>query len=160
MKADDVSRDTVHNDSPGLLPPHVAFLCLALIGLLRLILGRMFFPPAFVAAGVLVIGVGAFLIIWAALLFRNARTPVRPFREVAALVTDGPYQFTRNPMYCGLVLILVGTSLGLQQPAGLLVAAGFAMYLTEHYIKHEEHILRERFAEAYDSFCTSSPRWL
>lgn len=75
------------------------------------------------------------------------------------LVVDGPYRWTRNPMYAGQLAFLAGLSLSSGSP----VAAGlFGWHLRwfADRVRRDEERLRERFRAEYDAYCARTPRWL
>lgn len=94
--------------------------------------------------------------------FRVARTTVHPLRPDAAtaLVTNGIYRFTRNPMYLGLLLALFGWALLLGQPAALLLAVAYVPVMNRLQIIPEEHALRARFGAAFHDYQARVRRWL
>jgi protein-S-isoprenylcysteine O-methyltransferase Ste14 len=94
--------------------------------------------------------------------FRRAHTtsnPLAPMRS-STLVTTGVYRFTRNPMYLGTLLILIGWAVYLGNPATLLGPLLAALLLTQLQIKPEERILRELFAEHYTDYAAQVRRWI
>jgi protein-S-isoprenylcysteine O-methyltransferase Ste14 len=95
-------------------------------------------------------------------LFRNAETTVNPLdpRKTSRLVTGGIYRWSRNPMYLGLALLLIGWAMDLGSLSPWLVPPLFVLVLTRVQILPEERILRERFGEGYDSYCRSVGRWI
>ncbi|MGP1629531.1 MAG: methyltransferase family protein [Giesbergeria sp.] len=95
-------------------------------------------------------------------VFRKARTtfsPLRPERS-ASVVQTGVYRITRNPMYLGLVLILLGLALYLASPWALLGPLAFAAYITRFQIAPEERVLTARFGATYTDYCKQVRRWL
>ena len=97
--------------------------------------------------------------LWA---FRKARTtvnPLTPHRSVA-VVSTGVYRFTRNPMYLGLALILLGLAVYLASPWALLGPLVFAAYITRFQIVPEERALQARFGAAYTAYRARVRRWL
>ena len=97
--------------------------------------------------------------LWA---FRKARTtvnPLTPHRSVA-VVSTGVYRFTRNPMYLGLLLTLLGVAAWLAHPLALLCAAAFVVALTHLQIKPEERILKALFGALYEDYVRRVRRWL
>jgi len=94
--------------------------------------------------------------------FRRARTTVNPLTPGAttALVVSGIYRLTRNPMYLGFLCVLLAEIAWLAQPAALLVAAGFVLYLNRYQIAPEEHALRARFGPAYLAYAARVRRWI
>jgi protein-S-isoprenylcysteine O-methyltransferase Ste14 len=94
--------------------------------------------------------------------FRLAETTVNPLQPDAAsaLVDGGLFSKTRNPMYLGLLLVLLGWAVWLQSLSNLLVIAGFVLYLTELQIKPEEAALGKIFGDAYADYCVRVRRWI
>ena len=94
---------------PKLLPP-VYFLVYLLVAMAlhwAVPVVRLMRPP-YTYGGVLLITVEVFVIGWAAYLFNREGTAIKPFETSSALVLNGPYRVSRNPMYLGLMLILIG----------------------------------------------------
>ncbi len=95
-------------------------------------------------------------------LFFQHNTTVNPHNPSKSeqLVTSGIYQYSRNPMYVGMALLLtaVGIWIGnwMVVPALLL----FVWFLTRFQIIPEEEILREKFGEAYGDYCMKVRRWI
>ncbi|MBK0013266.1 isoprenylcysteine carboxylmethyltransferase family protein [Stenotrophomonas sp. S41] len=96
------------------------------------------------------------------LAFRRARTTVNPLRPAAAtaLVTGGIYRHTRNPMYLGQALVLLGGMLWLRSAAALLVVPLFVGWITRFQILPEERVLSARFGADYAAFRRDVRRWL
>ena len=95
--------------------------------------------------------------------FTRAGTTVDPHApaKASALVDTGVYRVTRNPMYLGLALLLLGWGSGLRDPLVAIVGSGvFVALITRLQILPEERILRDRFGAAYDAFCARTRRWL
>jgi len=110
--------------------------------------------------GAVLIGLAIAIIVWAAMLFRRARTGIVPFSEASALVTAGPYRFTRNPMYLGMAGILVGTALWLGSLTPWLVLPAFMRIVAERFIVPEEAMLETAFGRAYKEYKAAVRRWL
>jgi protein-S-isoprenylcysteine O-methyltransferase Ste14 len=144
-------------------PPVVAALCAALMwfaGRLTHALdydfpGRFPLIVALVMAGLLVGGV-------ALSLFTRARTTVNPLkpRESSVLVTRGIYRWTRNPMYLGMLIVLLAWALFVANWAAFLVLPLFIVFLNRFQIAPEERVLRERFGAQFDDYCGRVRRWL
>jgi protein-S-isoprenylcysteine O-methyltransferase Ste14 len=92
--------------------------------------------------------------------FRKAKTTVKPFQESSALVTDGVFRITRNPMYVGFVLILTGaaTLLGRLTPCAVIPA--FVVLIDRTYIRSEERMLAQKFGAAWRDYSGKTRRWL
>ena len=102
----------------------------------------------------------AAVVLPALLAFRRAATRPEPWRPATALVTDGPYRLSRNPMYLGFTLLYLGIALlsGSLWPLLLLPL----VLLTMHFgvIVREEAYLERRFGEAYREYRRRVKRWL
>ncbi len=92
--------------------------------------------------------------------FKRANTPVRPFDQPMVLVTDGVFAYTRNPMYLGLTLALLGIAFVLRTASPFVVPLLFAWLITVRFIRAEEAILAVQFGEAYQAYARRVRRWL
>ncbi len=109
--------------------------------------------------GVLLMFSGALIVAISAWEFRKAGTTVRPFEESTALVTSGPFSKSRNPMYFGMVLVLVGVALMLGSFSPWLVLPAFVYVIQTFFIRPEEADLAEKFPTEYESYRKSVRRW-
>ena len=103
---------------------------------------------------------GLLLLVLAGGSFKQADTDMIPFRDVRALVTDGVYRFTRNPMYLGMALILLGTDCTTGVVSGLAVPLVFMFIIEMRFIRPEEVMLRAQFGDDFDAYCRKVRRWL
>jgi protein-S-isoprenylcysteine O-methyltransferase Ste14 len=94
--------------------------------------------------------------------FRRARTTVNPLEPAAAsaLVRSGIYKLTRNPMYLGLALLLLGWGIFLSNPASLAVLFGFVAYMNRFQIIPEERALETLFGKDFAAYRDSVSRWI
>ena len=94
--------------------------------------------------------------------FRIARTTVKPHlpEKATTLVTWGVYSWTRNPMYLGLSVLLVGWAILLGALSPFLGPLLFVPIIQRVQILPEEHALRQKFGEEYDGYCRRVNRWL
>ncbi len=94
--------------------------------------------------------------------FRRARTTVNPLRPASAstLVTSGVYRVTRNPMYVGLLMVLLAWVVYLAVPWLLLGPLFFVLYMARFQIVPEERALAKLFGEAYLAYQRRVRRWL
>jgi len=99
---------------------------------------------------------------WALITFRQANTTINPLRpeQTTALVKLGPFRFSRNPMYLGLIMLLMAWGLYLQSLWSIPVILAVMLYLTQFQIKPEEAILREKYPDDYAAYCRTVGRWL
>lgn len=105
---------------------------------------------------------GAAVAILAAWQFRRARTTIDPLTpsKASSLVTSGVFQFSRNPMYLGMALILLGVALRLGSVLALFVLVGFIALITWVQIKPEEKVLVELFGDSFTDYSANVRRWL
>ncbi len=110
--------------------------------------------------GGIIIVVGLFLLVAANGLFVRAGTDVIPFRKVSALVTTGVYRFTRNPMYLGMLAVLLGCAITVGVVSALLVPLVFALIIDARFIRPEEQMLLGLFPQEFPAYCRRVRRWL
>jgi protein-S-isoprenylcysteine O-methyltransferase Ste14 len=94
--------------------------------------------------------------------FKRARTTINPFKpeNSTALVTSGIYRFTRNPMYVGLTLLVLGWAAFLCSAWALLGPVIFVLYISRFQITPEERVLSAKFGTAYTEYASRVRRWL
>ncbi len=92
--------------------------------------------------------------------FEAAGTPVSPRRDPVVLVERGVYALSRNPMYLGIVFLLLGAALLLGTLSPLLVAPLVGRILSLRFIRWEEAKLRATFGETYEAYAARTPRWM
>jgi protein-S-isoprenylcysteine O-methyltransferase Ste14 len=109
--------------------------------------------PALVGLGFSVAGVAA---------FRRARTTINPTKPAtaSALVSGGVYRLTRNPMYLGLLLLLLALAVFLSNPVALLLVPVFVLYINRFQITPEERALASLFGGEYAAYKERVRRWL
>ena len=94
--------------------------------------------------------------------FRRKGTTIDPKKPQKAshLVREGIYQWTRNPMYLGMLLILIGGAIRTGSPFGILPIFLFIFYMTRFQIIPEEKALKKRFGSVYEDYCRKVRRWI
>lgn len=143
-----------------LLPPHGLRLAL-LAQIPGVVLAWPPRPSIWEAAvGILMLGVGAALNIAAVRRFQQGRIGVRPFTPAESLAAEGPFRWTRNPMYLGLVLICAAPAVAVSVPANLGIAALFGIWLHVRFVLPEEAFLRAEFGAQYEDYVRKVPRWI
>lgn len=143
------------------LPPTYLLVALVAIGTLHLFLpGPRLIGAPWRYLGVLPIGLGVWLNVWADGLFKKRGTEVKPFRDSTALVTDGPYRITRHPMYLGMLLIVLGAALVAGSTTPFVVVVGVGWLLTVHFVIPEETAMRRQFGAQYEQYARQVRRWL
>ncbi|WP_429911297.1 methyltransferase family protein [Glycocaulis sp.] len=114
------------------------------------------------ALGLLVAALGVAIAASGILAFSKARTTVSPIDPGAAtaLVVTGIYNYTRNPMYLGMVVMLLGWTIILGHPGGLVGAALFVAYIDRFQIQPEERALQALFGDAFTAYRARVRRWI
>jgi protein-S-isoprenylcysteine O-methyltransferase Ste14 len=127
-----------------------------------LVHGQLRFGPLGLAtAGILLIALGAACYFRCAFDFvltgRGTPAPIDPPRT---LVARGPYRFVRNPMYIGVLSVLLGEAAALGSITLFCYAILVALLFHWFVVLYEEPALRARFGSAYDDYRAAVPRWL
>ena len=94
--------------------------------------------------------------------FRKANTSIDPLRpeKASKLVTGGLYGISRNPMYLGLLFLLIALFFYLRNIFNIPILIGYIWYITEFQIKPEESVLKTHFGEQYREYRAKVRRWL
>jgi protein-S-isoprenylcysteine O-methyltransferase Ste14 len=121
----------------------------------------VFLPAKSLLAGGLAL-IGALICVSGIVSFRRAKTTVNPMKpnSTSSLVTSGIYKYTRNPMYLGLVLVLLGWAVFLSNLAALALLPAFVLYIDRFQITPEEHALACLFPHAYPAYRARVRRWI
>jgi protein-S-isoprenylcysteine O-methyltransferase Ste14 len=153
---------TARPDNPGVrFPPPV---CYALAVLIGYFLDRRW--PLPIAAGPWTT-IAAFLVIAGTAIaflsvgrFRRSKTSIVPIRPAEALVLNGPYRYTRNPMYVSLALLTIACGLFLRTWWPIILLVPTLAIVQQFVILPEERYLRRRFGIEYDAYTRRVRRWL
>lgn len=115
--------------------------------------------PGLVLGG-LVMAMALWINLSGILAFRRAKTNVNPYKPALVVVRDGPYLFTRNPMYLGMVLFVAGFGITISTLWGPILA--FALWAALHFgvVLHEERYMESKFGDAYRELLQATRRWL
>lgn len=144
-----------------LLPPgYFASALVLMVALHFLLPGLQLWEGPVRFAGVIPVVIGAWLSVAPSLHFDRIGTTVKPFEESTALVVTGAYTWSRNPMYLGMVSILVGLWVVLGSAVPLLIVPLFGWTLRKRFIEPEEQALRERFGDEYIAYSARVRRWI
>ncbi|MCR6629524.1 MAG: isoprenylcysteine carboxylmethyltransferase family protein [Magnetospirillum sp.] len=103
--------------------------------------------------------VGVALILWAAALMRRQGTTLHPHGQATVLVTSGPFAFSRNPIYLGFALVLLGLAAGLGSSAPWAVLTAWVFAMERLFIRREEEALAARFGPAFAAYAERVRRW-
>lgn len=144
-------------------PVGVAVLFAALMWWLSGITPGITLPASFRTIFLLVFtGAGACIGLAGVSAFRKASTTVNPLTPAASssLVVTGIFQWSRNPMYLALLLVLIGWGIYLANLFSLLMASGFVAYMNRFQIQPEERALEEKFGTEFTLYRQKVRKWL
>jgi protein-S-isoprenylcysteine O-methyltransferase Ste14 len=156
----------MRNASPDtaqvLVLPPLAYGAVFIMGLLLHLAFPAYILPKTLARG---IGVVCVLVSFplALMTFRvlsRAHTPVDPMKPTTALVTEGPFRYSRNPIYVALTLLYVGVTLLINALWILLLVVPAVVVLRYGVIAREEAYLTRKFGDAYRQYTAQVRRWL
>jgi protein-S-isoprenylcysteine O-methyltransferase Ste14 len=111
-------------------------------------------------AGILVFALGAALAAWGWFIFRSKGTTTVPGESSRTLVTWGPYQFTRNPMYVGLSIAYLGEAAIQHHVIPVILLPLTIAYVNQVVVPLEEERLRAVFGHQYQQYAARVRRWL
>jgi protein-S-isoprenylcysteine O-methyltransferase Ste14 len=111
-------------------------------------------------AGAAMLVAGLALMFWGIATFASCRTPIVPTRPARVLVEQGPYRFTRNPIYVGMTTAYVGLASLLNLVWPLLVLPGVLALLFLLVVRREERHLGAAFGDAYRDYQRRVRRWI
>lgn len=143
------------------LPPTYLLVALVLVSVLHLV-----FPqPKLIQSpwnilGIIPMGIGVVINVLADKQFHKANTTVNPFEKASTLVTDGLFRFSRNPMYLGFVLVLLGEWVLLGSLIPLIIIPLFTTLIHFRFILVEERTLAKTFGEDWVNYCKKVRRWI
>jgi protein-S-isoprenylcysteine O-methyltransferase Ste14 len=139
----------------------VALFAAAMAGVARLVPSATFIVPARLAVLISLIALGIAITAAGVVAFRKHETTVNPLApdEASSLVSTGIYRVTRNPMYLGFLLILVGWCLYLGNGVAALMLPAFVVYMNRFQIGPEERALAEKFGPRFTEYAATVSRW-
>jgi protein-S-isoprenylcysteine O-methyltransferase Ste14 len=110
--------------------------------------------------GWILLALGIILAAWGITTFRHAKTAINPHGSASQLVTQGPYRFTRNPMYTGLTFQYLGVAALLDSGWPIIVLPIVLLVLVRTVISREEAYLKDAFGADYGAYTARVRRWL
>ena len=111
-------------------------------------------------AGIAPIAIGVAFNLWADSMFKKNRTTVKPHLKPTALMTSGVFQFTRNPMYLGMTLILLGVSICVGSLTAFISSVVFFFISERSFIPLEEASMEAAFGDSYLAYKQRVRRWV
>ncbi len=151
--------------SPDILvfPPALAIATPVLAGLSEWLAPLNLLPKfggVMLVVGVILMMIAGALAVAGARAFKQAKTNIDPRQPALTLVFDGPYRFTRNPMYLGMIVLNLGLTLAGSLDWGLLLTPLLALTLHFGVVLREEAYLLQRFGSPYADYLKQTRRWL
>ncbi len=143
------------------LPPVWFFLSIiVMIGLhFWLPVKQLLFPPL-TYLGMVAIATGIGMVLFCAYLFRQKDTTIKPFQESSYLVKEGIFNYSRNPIYLGMITVLIGLWILEGSLTPLFIIPVFTWLIQELFIKQEEKMLLDKFGESYQEYKATVRRWI
>ncbi len=154
-------KDRMKDRILNLRPPRIA---MALVALTGLIYGA--FPVIrfslwdSVWCALVAFLLGFVVMMWGWLEFQRKHNPICPTATPVTLIDSGPFRLSRNPMYLGMLLMLMSPAIGLGAPLFLLPPMLFYGVMDFVFIPHEEEVMRGLFRQDFTDYANSTRRWL
>lgn len=142
-------------------PPIVTFIC----GL-AIYFSKTFFIQFFsynnntISLFLLILGLTVFIL--AIKAFNRQKTTVNPLepRQASSLVSSGIFKYSRNPMYLGMLIILLAISFKFNLVGGIIISLFFYIFITKFQILPEEEAMNELFGDEFIEYSTRTRRWI
>lgn len=111
---------------------------------------------------VVILFIGIIFILSAVIQFVNRKTTVNPTKpyKTTSLVITGVYKITRNPMYLGMLLIIISFAFYKASIISLILIPFFIFYINKFQIEPEEFEMRKKFGKEYEDYCKKVDRWI
>ena len=158
-----MSKQNELPDNPGVIaPPPVIYAGPLVVGLMLNLKFPMGFLPRKVASilGAMLIGTSVALVAQAFQRMRRAGTNVNPTEPATVLVTEGPFNYTRNPLYLSMTLFYAGVSILVNALWAMLLLPAVLFVISRGVIDREERYLERKFGEQYKQYKERVRRWL
>ena len=146
---------------PIIKPPYIAITLLFLSWL-----ADYLFPQFRVISGdyryigILILISGLSITFYSFFLFKKNKTPILPGQKPTFVVAEGPYKFTRNPMYLGVSIGLLGISIYFGNLLTFISPIIFFLAMNLFYIPREEKLMEQLFGKKYSDYKSKVRRWI
>lgn len=142
-----------------ILPPILVLVLLAGMAVLRAFWPGPLIPVPLRWLGLIPLLLGIGLLLAGSGRFRQVGTNIKTFDEPDVLVTDGPFRFSRNPMYLGFLLLLLGAAGLMGATSPFFGPLAFFLAAMLWYIPYEEEAMHAKFGQAYEAYVQKVRRW-
>ena len=141
-------------------PPLITLICILII---------YFFEKEFIFFEDWNIYISGFFLLWGLIIiafavfkFAKTKTTVDPTKpsKTSSLVISGIYRITRNPMYLGMLFLIISFTFYKLSLAGAIVIPSFIFYINKYQIEPEEYEMRKKFGENFEDYCKKVDRWI
>ncbi len=113
--------------------------------------------PDWLGVGLIIVGFA--LMIWTRTWFKRKDTPMMPRQVPSALIVEGPFRVNRNPIYTGMLVVMLGAAIWFGSLSGFLPTIIFPFVITHRFIKAEEAGLRMVFGAQAEEYFSKTRRW-
>ncbi len=131
-----------------------------MLALHNLIPIRLIITEAWRWLGVLLMALALTVVLVVSQMFKRRGTTIRPGQKSSTLVTEGPFRFSRNPIYLGMVIFLAGLAIYLGSITPWVLVPVFGLTIQTVFIRMEEGMLEEEFGQAYREYRRRVRRWI
>lgn len=141
-------------------PPLITLICISII---------YFFEKEFIFFEDWNIYISGFFLLWGLIIiafavfkFAKTKTTVDPTKpsKTSSLVISGIYRITRNPMYLGMLFLIISFTFYKLSLVGSIVIPSFIFYINKYQIEPEEYEMRKKFGENFEDYCKKVDRWI
>ena len=144
-----------------ILPPTYFFFCLFIaIALHYLFPVKQFIESPYNWLGFLFFAIGGIINIWADQIFKKNKTTIKPNEKPSTFIQTGPYKISRNPMYLGVTLLLIGAGFILGSITSFIGFILFVILVEIIFIPEEEKNMSELFGEEFEAYKKKVRRWI
>ena len=149
------------NGRPRMYPPmYVGLSVLLMLGLHHFLPGRQIIDWPSRYWGLVPVVLGLWVVLSVRIMFIRAGTTIKPFQESSKLVVNGPFRFSRNPIYLGMTVALFGFAMVLGSLTPFLVPPMFFLVINRYFVPVEEAMLAAAFGSQFDEYRGRVRRWL
>jgi protein-S-isoprenylcysteine O-methyltransferase Ste14 len=145
------------------IPPPIPWVFVVVVGLVAGRFSPLPFVPTIIPhawVGSVVFALAVALAVWAMVIMRTAGTEFDVHKPTTAIVENGPYRATRNPIYLGMFLGQVGIAIGFDNLWVLAMLVPFYFLIRHGVVAREEAYLERKFGPVYRGYKSGVRRWL